>query len=163
MLSSNVWLQTGTFTVSIDGGSLRAAGDQVSYVTKTGTVFEADRSEITAEWPWHGGGVNLTVDGETYKLSFVRPKGGREFDKSDAENRSEAKRGLSLALVGSLVSSWADAFDVVVETKDAWKGRGITRQWKAYFGQLSASARKPGHTDDRAVVRWARVTRWGGT
>jgi hypothetical protein len=41
--------------MSRDGGSLRAVGDQVSYVTKKGTVFEADRSKITAEWPWHGG------------------------------------------------------------------------------------------------------------
>lgn len=134
VLSSNVWLQTGTFSMSRDGGSLRAVGDQVSYVTKKGMVFEADRSKITAEWPWHGGGVNLTVHGKTYKLSFVPPKGATEFDKSDAENRSQGKRELGLGLVGALVTSWVDVFDVGVEIKDAWKGRGITRQWKAYFG-----------------------------
>lgn len=68
-------------------------GNQVSYVTEIGTVFEADRSEITVAWPWHGGGVNLTLNGETYKLSFVRPKGGTDFDKSDAENRSKGSAG----------------------------------------------------------------------
>jgi hypothetical protein len=120
--------------MSRDGGSLRAVGDQVSYVTKKGTVFEADRSKITAEWPWHGGGVNLTVHGKTYRLSFVPPKGATEFDKSDAENRSQGKRDLGLGLVGTFVTSWVDVFDVGVEIKDAWKGRGITRQWKAYFG-----------------------------
>jgi hypothetical protein len=134
VLSSNVWRQTGPLSISRDPGSLRADGTRVSYVTRAGTVFDVDRSQITAEWPWHGGGVNLTINDQTFQLSFVRPKGAAEFDKSDAENDAESDRGLTLALIGLTISSWADVFEAVSGTKNIWKGRGATRRWKAYFG-----------------------------
>ena len=63
---------------------LLAIGDRLSFVTKKGPVFEADRSEIKVVWPRYefGGGINLTVGGKIYRLSLVRPRGVEEFDNT---------------------------------------------------------------------------------
>ena len=57
-------------------------GDRVSFVTRDGPVFEADRAEIKARWPgWEfGGGVHLRVDGKIYRLSLARPPPATDMD-----------------------------------------------------------------------------------
>jgi hypothetical protein len=128
-LSSNAWLRRGKFFARYAPGMLAATGDRVSFVTKNGPVFEADRGEITVAWPRYqlGGGVNLTVGGEIYRLSLVRPKGAARFDRTPRENRSDARREMAADLLweGSSVISGFAAY-----------GRGLAsaKEWKAYFG-----------------------------
>jgi hypothetical protein len=59
----------------VERWQLIAREGSVSFATGEGTVFEADRHEIRASWPWweFGAGVHLTVSGKTYRLSFARP------------------------------------------------------------------------------------------
>jgi hypothetical protein len=56
---------------------LLAMGDRVSFVSRNGPVFKADRAEIRVKWPRteFGGGVHLTVEGvgKIYRLSLGRP------------------------------------------------------------------------------------------
>jgi hypothetical protein len=59
----------------VEQGLLTAREGRVSFATREGTAFEADRPEIRVNWPWweFGAGVHLTVSGKTYRLSFARP------------------------------------------------------------------------------------------
>ena len=91
-LRSIAWLLRGA-TGSTEG-VLELSGGRVSFTTtgvyhgvpftgeddrggEAGKVFEAALSEIEdVKFPWYyfGGGAKLTVQGETYRLSFVKPQ-----------------------------------------------------------------------------------------
>jgi hypothetical protein len=135
-LSSNAWLRYGPkgFFGSIDAGMLLAVGDRVSFVTKKGTIFQADLSEIKVKWPgcWAGFAVNLATGGKVYRLSLARPRGGEEFDKTAGENLSRAVR----ETLGDLV--W-DGFYGISAYGDAKKGRASGKHWKAYFAAGTAN------------------------
>jgi hypothetical protein len=76
-LASTAWLRKGMFGGS-DQGQLIGREGRVSFSTGRATVFEADRHEIRANWPWweFGAGMHLTMSGKTYRLSFARPPEG---------------------------------------------------------------------------------------
>lgn len=136
-LSSNAWLRHGPKGLfgSNDPGMLLAIGDRVSFVTKKGPVFEADRSDIKVEWPRYefGGGVNLTVGGKIYRLSLVRPRGGEEFDKTARENLSHAAREMVADLLWEGSSS-------VTGFGEMHRGRASGKDWIAYFGARPADS-----------------------
>jgi hypothetical protein len=134
-LSSNAWLQRGWLFPAYAPGRLAAIGDRVSFVTKNGPVFEADRSEIAVAWPWYqlGGGVNLTVGGEIYRLSLIRPKGAARFDKTPRENLSDARREFA----GELL--W-DGSEFVSGFAAYGRALASRKEWKAYFGAKAKTA-----------------------
>ena len=76
-LESKAWLRHGPKGMfgGVEPGRLSAREGRVSFATRQGIVFEADRHEIRANWPWweFGAGMHLTVSGKTYRLSFARP------------------------------------------------------------------------------------------
>jgi hypothetical protein len=76
-LVSIAWLRRGPKGMfgGSDQGQLIGREGRVSFTTGRATVFEADRHEIRANWPWweFGAGMHLTVSGKTYRLSFIQP------------------------------------------------------------------------------------------
>ena len=134
-LSSNAWLRHGPKGLfgPTDPGMLLAIGDRVSFVTKKGPVFEADRSEVKVVWPRSefGGGVHLSVGGQIYRLALVRPRGAPEFDKTSRENLSQAAREMVADLL------W-DGSSALTGFGDIHQGRASATDWKAYFGAGAA-------------------------
>jgi len=57
-------------------------------------VFDADLLEVRANWPWweFGGGVHITVAGNIYRLSLVRPP-----NEEDIELEGNTSVGSALA------------------------------------------------------------------
>ena len=129
-LSSNAWQKRRGLFGGYAPGMLLASGERVSFVTKDGPVFEADRAEIAVDWPWHqfGGAVNLTVHGQTYRLSLIRPKGAPQFDPTPREYRPDAGRDWVSEFVIRDGRAIPEDFAAIRD------GRGSGRNWKAYFG-----------------------------
>lgn len=125
-LSSKAWLRHGPKGLfgSTDPGMLLAMGDRVSFVTRDGPVFEADRAEIQAKWPgWEfGGGVHLRVDGKIYRLSLARPPHATDMDDS-----------LRKALSEFVLENLSDWYAVGTGFRDVHEGRASGKAWKAYF------------------------------
>ena len=136
-LSSKAWLRHGPKGLfgPTDPGMLLAMGDHVSFVTRDGPVFEADRADIQAKWPgWEfGGGVHLTVNGKVYRLSLARPPHAPEMDNALRKAVSE--------FVLENLSEW---YGVGAGFRDVHEGRASGRAWKAYFGAgLAETAAEP--------------------
>lgn len=76
-LVSLVWLQRGSFGglfQNQDPGLLIAReGGRISLVTLKEKVFEAEKHEIVARWPWYqfGQGMRLKVAGKTYWFAWM--------------------------------------------------------------------------------------------
>ena len=72
-----VWLQRASFGglfQNQDPGLLIAReGGRISLVTLKEKVFEAEKHEIVARWPWYqfGQGVRLKVAGKTYWFAWI--------------------------------------------------------------------------------------------
>lgn len=64
-----------------DAGVLMATEGRVCFITRSGPLFEADKQDVKAKWPWwyFGGGVHLTVGGKGYRIYFTPPQGA-DFD-----------------------------------------------------------------------------------
>jgi hypothetical protein len=64
-----------------DAGLLVAIDGRVYFLTESGPLFEADKQDVIAKWPWYyfGGGVHLTVGGKGYRIYFTAPQGA-DFD-----------------------------------------------------------------------------------
>lgn len=137
-LASPAWLRRGGLKgvfILPDPGLLLAVGDRVSFVTKTGPVFEADRAEIKVSMPRRelGGGLHLTVGGKVYLLSLVRPNGAPKFDETMREALKE--------FAFSQLTQWTD---VVMPVLDIHRGRANAKIWKAYFrGETAEAAAGP--------------------
>ena len=59
-------------------GLLRLTNGVLSFKTEQGTRFSAPVSALTdVKWPWYSFNcaLNLTVNGEKFRLSFARPNG----------------------------------------------------------------------------------------
>jgi len=110
----------------VDPGLLLAAGDRVSFVTRKGPVFEADRAEMQVKWPRSefGGGVHLVVGGKTYRLSLARPPHAPDVDEQMAKSLREAALSLS---------GWGELFEAGAGIRDIFAARGSGKEWKAYF------------------------------
>ena len=129
-LSSKAWLRHGPKGLfgPTDPGMLLAMGDRVTFLTRDGPVFEADRAEIRVKWPgWEfGGGVHLTVDGKIYRLSLARPPHAAEMDHAMRKALSE------MVLENSAWYVLGGGF------RDIHEGRASGKAWKAYFGAEKA-------------------------
>ena len=114
--SSQAWLRHGPKGMfgSAEPGILIARGDNVSFVTRNGPLFEAGRAEIQVNWPWweFDAGVHLTVGGKIYRLSFARPARGAQLDPAAAA---------------------AELHGAIIDVRDAFKTRATGKVWKAYF------------------------------
>jgi hypothetical protein len=132
-LSSKAWLRHGPKGLfgPTDPGLLLSVGDRVSFVTRDGPVFEADRAEIRVKWPRSefGGGIHLTVDGKIYRLSLARPPHAAEMD-------TDLRKALSEFALENL-SDW---YTVGAGFRDVHEGRASGKAWKAYFGAEMAEA-----------------------
>jgi hypothetical protein len=97
-LVSKAWLRHGPKGMfgSVDPGLLIGRDGRVAFTTtKKETVFDADVHEVRANWPWweFGGGVHITVAGQIYRLSLVRPPNAEDVEL-------EGSGGLGAALAG---------------------------------------------------------------
>ena len=85
-LLSKAWCKSGIRKLNLpwDAGLLTATEGRVCFMTQSGPLFEADKQDVKAEWPWwlFGGGVYLTVDGQVYCFYFTKPRGARNVDWS---------------------------------------------------------------------------------
>jgi hypothetical protein len=126
-LSSKAWLRHGPKGLfgPTDPGLLVALGDRVSFVTRDGPVFEADRAQIVVTWPRSefGGGVYLTVNGKIYRLSLARPPHAAEMDHA-----------LRSAISEFALENLSDWYSVGAGFHDVHEGRASGKAWKAYFG-----------------------------
>ena len=127
-LSSNAWLYgrgVKRFIRLPDAGMLLANDDRVSFITKKGLVFESDTANIQVKWPRAGIGtlLYLTVSGQIYRLSLMRPKGAATFD--------EARKSTSKKVIDVLTEG--DAKDLILGARDLHRGRASGKAWRAYF------------------------------
>src|SRR5690606_12929953 len=79
-LQDDVWLLIGLF--GNEPGQLELREGRLTFRTSAGVQFDVPLSEVSyVEYPWYyfGGGVQITVAGRRYRLSFVPPTshGGR--------------------------------------------------------------------------------------
>jgi len=85
-LLSKAWCKSGIRQLNLpwDAGLLMATEGRVCFMTQSGPLFDADKQDVKAEWPWwlFGGGVYLTVDGQVYCFYFTKPRGARNIDWS---------------------------------------------------------------------------------
>ena len=86
-LTSHVWLLRGI--IQSLQGILRLRDGRISFTSTDGErVFEGAVSQLTdIDFPWYyfGGGMKLTLRGERYRVSFMRPgnRGGRLRDMAE--------------------------------------------------------------------------------
>lgn len=94
-LTTQVWILEGltgstAAQLRLNRGhlTLRTMGNQLFYVPLKHV------SGVRFPWYYFGGGLNLTVDGTQYRLSFVKPtsKGGSVFDIRAGRTVSKAWR-----------------------------------------------------------------------
>ena len=77
LLVSLVWLQrpsfAGVFQNQNPGLLIAREGGRISLVTLKEKVFDAEKHEISARWPWYqfGQGVRLKVAGKTYWFAWM--------------------------------------------------------------------------------------------
>ena len=80
-LVSLVWIQRkaigGLFQPQDPGLLIAREGGRISLVTLNEKLFDADKHEIVARWPWYqfGQGVRLNVAGKKYWFAWMRGSG----------------------------------------------------------------------------------------
>jgi hypothetical protein len=77
-LRTPAWLLIG---LGNEPGMLELVDGRLAFTTIEGRVFDVPLSEvqnITFPWYYFGGGVKFRVEGEQYKVSFVRPNGAQD-------------------------------------------------------------------------------------
>ncbi len=132
-LLTPAWLLKG-LTGSVPG-VLELESGRLAFTTEEGRVFEAPLAEIRdVVFPWYyfGGGAKLTVNGERYRLSFVRPN-----DASDVPGRLLAGAGSAGAALGLLT--------VGRKIRDIGSGRAAGKAWKELLtaGPVGAGPVRP--------------------
>ena len=119
-LRTPAWLLVGFFGNC--PGVLELADGRLSFLTEEGHPFDAPLAEVTAvTFPWYyfGGGMKLTVRGQRYRLSFVRPNGAEDVS------------GQVLARLGNPLGLLTAGQKVV----DIGTGRQAGKTWKAALGE----------------------------
>ena len=105
-------------------GVLEYADGRLVFSTDQGRLFDAPLSEVhnvTFPWYYFGGGAKLTVAGQQYRLSFVRPNGA-----SDIPGRLMA--GSDIAGAAGDVLALLTAGRKIV---DVGTGRQAGKRWQA--------------------------------
>ncbi len=111
-----------------DAGVLLATEGRVCFMTRSGPLFEADKQDVKATWPWYyfGGGVHLTVGGKGYRIYFTPPQGA-DFDLSDfmqalPQQVTPYIAGLNVLVVG------------IKAGREIVEGVRSTKAWREYLG-----------------------------
>ena len=118
-LVSLVWLQRasfgGLFQNQNPGLLIAREGGRISLVTLKEKVFEAEKHEIVARWPWYqfGQGVRLKVAGKTYRLSLARPPHTPDINLGE--------RGGLLSTLAALDSTGISSLGRAFASGKAWK------------------------------------------
>jgi hypothetical protein len=98
-------------------GLLVADRGRLAFHTDSGPAFTApiaDVGPVTWPWWWFGGGLVVTVRGERFKITFVRPNGAPAVEAT-----------LLDAALGT-----GDAFRAAAGLRDVHTGRAAAREWK---------------------------------
>jgi len=108
-------------------GILIGQDSHVKFVTESGVVFEAEKADIVARWPWYEfrGGVRLAVADKRYHLAFVKPN--YETDLTD----------VALDQIAEIVPA-AGLIQLAGIGRDIISGRAAGKAW---YGYLRASER----------------------
>lgn len=77
-LRTPVWLLHGM--TQSEPGVLELAGGRIAFTSDAGRVFDVavgEGTRIIFPWYYFGGGMKITSDGVTHRISFVRPNGAQ--------------------------------------------------------------------------------------
>lgn len=108
-------------------GVLRFADDRVSFTTAEGVDFDTPTASVTdVKFPWYyfGGGMKVSVNGESYRFSFLKPNAGDDVPEHLLQDVEQA----------SMRSRVADAVGILtvdVEAGGFARGRKAGKAWKA--------------------------------
>jgi hypothetical protein len=108
-----------------DAGVLMATEGKVSFMTRSGPLFEADKQDVKAKWPWwyFGAGVHLIVGDKRYRIYFTPPQGA-EFE---------------LGAFADVLPPLA-VFEVLNAGRAIREGRASRKAWRTYLGPGSVPA-----------------------
>ena len=116
---SKVWLLHGTFGGSTPGVLMLNDG-KVSFTTEEGEHFNVPVSEVKdVKWPFisFGMALNVAINGQKYKFSFMRPNGGADIGDSTLTQIGRfTSVGRGMDAVTSL-AKWGDT----KKTSKQWK------------------------------------------
>lgn len=118
---SVAWVLKG-ITGSESAGLLRLGGGRLTLVGENGTAFDVPVNEVRdVSFPWFyfSGGMKLAANGETYRLSFVKPNNQNSYVAGVAAN--EIVPGAGMVAVADIAG-------------DIRKGRAAGKQWKRLLG-----------------------------
>ena len=116
VLRTKVWLLQG-LTASVPG-LLELVEGRLALTTDAAREFEVALGEVAdVKFPWQyfGGGVHLTVRGQIYRLSFVKPNNAGELVGAPSFTDGLLTAGHKIADIG--------------------EGRAAGRAWKAALSQ----------------------------
>ena len=122
-LVSKVWQIAGTFG-GANPGLLILDNGYVSFVTAEGEHFNVPISEVKdVKWPFlqFGYGFNATVNGSTYKFTFMKPNGAAELNESNISQLAGLTRG-------------GRGVDAMFTLANIGKDKKTAKEWKAIVG-----------------------------
>ncbi len=105
-------------------GILAFRAGHLSFTTGEGKVFDVALSAVRkVHFPWYyfGGGIKITIAAQHYRISFVRPNDGADFD-AGMDARSEWGGGAALEVVSG-------------KSQDILRGRRAGKAWKNFFAR----------------------------
>jgi hypothetical protein len=118
-LRTPAWLLHGA--TGSEPGILELVGDRLAFTTPDRQAFDAHLGNVSdVVFPRHyfGGGMKLKVDGEKFRVSFVKPNGAEVLE---ARLLAELGSPLAFLTVGQKVS-------------DIGTGRAAGKAWKQALG-----------------------------
>lgn len=116
---TRVWLLHGAFGGSTPGVLMYDNGN-VSFATEEGQHFSVPVSEVKdLKFPFisFGMAMNITVNGQKYKISFMRPNGGRDMGEG----------GFSQLTRLTSIGRGMDGISSLLKMGDLKK---VSKQWK---------------------------------
>ncbi len=129
MLTTPTWILIGMSRTL--PGILSYDDDRVRFATDEEVLIDAAPKEIEqVKWPviYMGGGCKLTVDGESYRISFVKPNGAADI--------TDELIGDASGVLGA-VGSVADLKEAMGSFGDVKKGRAAGKAWKELLAEVT--------------------------
>jgi len=130
MLTTPAWIMIGmSRTVP---GILSYDDDRLRFASGEELVFDAAPKDIQeVKWPkiYMGSGCKLAIDGESYRVTFVKPNGA-----PDITDKLLGDAGGVLGAAGSV----ADLKEAMGSFGDIKKGRAAGKAWKELLAGVTA-------------------------
>ena len=121
VLRTQVWVLRGM--TGSTPAILELVEGRLALTTEDAREFEVALEEITeVKFPWHyfGGGAHVTVQGEVYRLSFVKPNGADLLSDRLSSEEGLLSMGHRIAAIG--------------------EGRVAGQAWRAALSQRKGSS-----------------------